>query len=95
MKKVIVLVVVITLSISTVMAKYIKDEAYYKDFIKFLKVSGSTETQKVMLKSMFEQFKKRPNAKQKIFDNMENMMKDELTEFNKNLYPVYKKTFIP
>jgi len=91
MKRAIVLVVVIALSVSTVMAKDVKDEAYYKDFVKFLKVSGATETQKVMLKSMFDQFKKMPNAKLEVFDNMEKMMNDELAELNKELYPVYKK----
>lgn len=58
MKKVIVLIVAIVLSVSTSMAKDGKNEGYYKDFIKFLKVSGTIDTQKVMLKNMFDQFKK-------------------------------------
>lgn len=93
MKKVIVLVAVIALSVSTVIARDVKDESYYKDFIKLLKVSGTTKTQKLMLKSMFEQFKKMPNAKPEIFKNMEKMMHDELAQLNDKLFPVYKKYF--
>jgi hypothetical protein len=38
-------------------------------------LSASTATQKVMLKSMFDQFKKMPNAKPEVFDDMEKMKK--------------------
>ena len=91
MKKLIALIVVVVLSVSSVMAGDIKNDAYYKDFIKFLKVSGALENQKVMLKSMFDQYRKMPNAKPEVFNNMEDMMNNELDALNKTLFPVYKK----
>jgi len=91
MKKIIVLITVMALSLVTVTAQDSDDQAYYKDFVKFLKVSGATRNQKVMLKNMFGQFKKMQNIKPKIIDNMEKIMSDEISELNKQLFPIYKK----
>ena len=89
MKKVIVLAMVIALSVSSVMAG--DDESYYKDFVKFLEVSGAVANQKVMLQNMTEQFKKMPNANQNALEDMEKIMNKEIAELNKQLFPIYKK----
>ena len=68
-----------------------EDSSYYNDFVKFLELSGSKENQKVVLKNMFNQFKKMPNVKAEIFNDMEKMMNEELDSLNKSLFPIYKK----
>jgi len=96
MKKIAIFVSMIVL-LSTLNAEVIKseDKAYYADFVKFLEVSGAKESQKTILKSMFNQFKSMPNVNPKAFDDMEKMMNDELEALNKSLFPVYKKYLTP
>ncbi len=67
------------------------ETSYFKDFLVFLQVSGAEETQKTMLKSMFAQMKKAPNAKPVSIDRMEAIMDSEISELNKSLFPIYKK----
>ena len=91
MKKTILFIALIILAFSPCMAKKPANGSYHKDFVKFLEVSGATGTQKVMLKGMFEQFKKMPNINPEIFKNMEKIMLRELDLLNQKLLPVYKK----
>ncbi len=67
------------------------ETSYFKDFLVFLQVSGAEETQRTMLKSMFAQMKKAPNAKPVSIDRMEAIMDSEISELNKSLFPIYKK----
>lgn len=91
MRKSIVCITLIILAFSPCMAKAPPAGSYYKDFVKFLEVSGATGAQKVMLRGMFKQFKKMPNINPEVFKNMEKIMIKELNVLNRRLLPVYKK----
>jgi hypothetical protein len=66
------------------------DSLYYKDFVKFLQVTGSEAVQKTMIKQMFAQFKKAAPNKV-LFDDLEAAAVAELADLNKELFPIYKK----
>ena len=95
MKKIALLfsiVILMTSSInadSTIIKK--EDMSYYKDFLRFLDLSGAKENQEAIVGKMFAQFKSMPNAKKEIFKDMEKIMASELDKLNKSLFPVYKK----
>ena len=91
MKKLITVLAIITISLSTGFSVPEPDQAYYKDFIKFLEVSGGIKSQKVMIKLMLEQFKKMPSMDPEKLAKMQERMTNELLELNKQLFPVYKK----
>jgi len=89
MKKIIFLAAILLLPICSSAKE--NESPYYKDFIKFLQVSGAEKTQKIAVQGMFEQFKKSPKMKSGAFDKIEELIVKELSKLNELLFPIYKK----
>ena len=73
-----------------VTAEDFQNTEYYRDYLKFLKVSGAEASQKLMVQQMFDQIKKAAPGKISA-DRIEQQMVDELSLLNEQLFPVYKK----
>ena len=71
-------------------AEDFQNTEYYRDYLKFLKVSGAEASQKLMVQQMFDQIKKAAPGKISA-DRIEQQMVDELSLLNEQLFPVYKK----
>lgn len=93
MKKIVSVVMIALFVFSGLKADMPKKESmeYYKDFVRFLELSGAKESQATIVKKMFEQFKMMPNVKKSILDNMDKVLIQELDNLNHALFPVYQK----
>ena len=73
-----------------VTAEDFQNTEYYRDYLKFLTVSGAEASQKLMVQQMFDQIKKAAPGKISA-DRIEQQMLDELSLLNEQLFPVDKK----
>lgn len=66
------------------------DDAYLKDFLRFMEKSGSNQTQKTVLQKMFQQFQSMGDGSVN-FSAMEKMMNEEIENLNREMFVIYKK----